>query len=130
MAARNLALHFKSMNALINANFEDLKEIEDIGDQMAASVIAYFKEPDNLKIIERLMEYGLKMDEENSGNTSIFEGKTFVITGTLSQSREYFKNLLLKNGAKVSDSVSSKTFFVYWQVKMPALSWIKQKNGI
>ena len=100
-ASRNLARHFKDIRKLMDAAFEQLTEVEDIGDQMAGSVIRYF---------ERAEISGTIQEEE--GESDQLAGTTFVITGTLSLPREHFKAMILKAGGKVSDSVSNKTTYL------------------
>ena len=109
-ASRSLARHFRNIDNLINASFEDLIEIEDIGDQMAQSIIDYFNSKENLQIVERLKRAGLQFQiiESDDATPKILEGKKFVITGTLSKAREEFKEQILAMGGKVSGSVTSK----------------------
>ncbi|WP_420910111.1 NAD-dependent DNA ligase LigA [Odoribacter lunatus] len=112
-ASRNLAKSFKNMRNLMEADYEQLTEVEDVGEQMANSILKYFAKEENQHLLERLLSSGLKAEvEEQVGGNNVLEGRTFVITGTLSRPREYFKELILNNGGKVSDSVSSKTSFL------------------
>lgn len=113
MASRNLAKSFKSMRRLMDADFEQLTEVEDIGEQMANSLLKYFAKEENRILVERLLAYGIQAEiEEKAGKSDILSGKTFVITGTLTRPREYFKELILDAGGKVSDSVSAKTSYL------------------
>ena len=112
-ASRNLARHFKDIRKLMDATFEQLTEVEDIGDQMAGSVLRYFERTENREMMERFLQYGIsgtKQGEE--GESDQLAGTTFVITGTLSLPREHFKAMILKAGGKVSDSVSNKTTYL------------------
>ena len=110
-ASRNLARSFRSMEKLMAADYEQLIEVEDIGEQMANSLLKYFARIENRILIERLLKYGVAGEmEEQSEENNILEGQIFVITGTLSRPREYFKDM--RAGGKVSDSVSSKTTFL------------------
>lgn len=112
-ASRNLAKSFRNMQGLMDATFEQLKEVEDVGDQMANSLIRWFGKEENRQIVKRLMEYGVEAQiEEKEGESDQLGGQTFVITGTLSRPREYFKEMILNAGGKVSDSVSAKTTYV------------------
>lgn len=112
-ASRNLARSFKTMQQLIDADYEQLIEVEDIGEQMANSLLRYFGNVENRQLVEQLQRAGVKMEvEETEGGSDLLEGKTFVITGTLSRPREYFKELILNAGGKVSDSVSAKTSYL------------------
>jgi len=112
-ASRNLARHFKDIRKLMDATFEQLTEVEDIGDQMAGSVIRYFERTENRKMMERFLQYGISGTiQEEEGESDQLAGTTFVITGTLSLPREHFKAMILKAGGKVSDSVSNKTTYL------------------
>ena len=112
-ASRNLARHFKDIRKLMDATFEQLTEVEDIGDQMAGSVIRYFERMENREMMERFLQYGISGTiQEEEGESDQLAGTTFVITGTLSLPREHFKAIILKAGGKVSDSVSNKTTYL------------------
>ena len=112
-ASRNLARHFKDIRKLMDATFEQLTEVEDIGDQMAGSVIRYFERTENREMTERFLQYGISGTiQEEEGESDQLAGTTFVITGTLSLPREHFKAIILKAGGKVSDSVSNKTTYL------------------
>ena len=112
-ASRNLAKSFRTMQNLMGATYEQLKEVEDIGDQMANSILKWFAKKENCQMIERFMTYGVKMEiEEKVGESDRLKDVVIVITGTLSRPREYFKELILNAGGKVSDSVSAKTTYL------------------
>ena len=112
-ASRNLAKSFKNMRNLMEADYEQLTEVEDIGGQMANSILKYFAKEENRLLVERLLASGIKAEvEEKAGVSDLLDGMTFVITGTLSRPREYFKDLILNAGGKVSDSVSARTTFL------------------
>ena len=112
-ASRNLARHFKDIRKLMDATFEQLTEVEDIGDQMAGSVLRYFERTENREMMERFLQYGISGTiQEEEGESDQLAGTTFVITGTLSLPREHFKAMILKAGGKVSDSVSNKTYLL------------------
>jgi len=84
-----LAKEFKNIDNLINADYERLVSIKDIGDKMAGEIISFFKDEKKLKLIDKLRNIGVNMeyiDESNDSNT--FEGLTFVLTGTLSKYKE------------------------------------------
>ncbi len=109
-AARNLAKHFRSMSQLVEAGYEQLVEVEDIGEQMAGSLLKWFEKEENREMVRRLTEAGVEMEiQEKEGESNQLEGQIFVITGTLSRPREYFKDMILSAGGKVTDSVSAKT---------------------
>ncbi len=109
-AARNLAGHFRSMKRLMEATYEELTEVEDVGGQMAGSILRWFGKEENRDIVRRLAAAGVDMElREREGGDNRLEGQIFVITGTLGRPREYFKKLILDAGGKVSDSVSART---------------------
>lgn len=112
-AAKLLTKTFPDMKSLYTATCEDMEKIEGFGTIMAQSVVDYFAIEQNKILIDELASLGIKMstDEEVKGN--IFEGKTFVLTGTLpSLTRQQATEMIEKQGGKVSSSVSKKTSFV------------------
>ncbi len=113
--AKLLATHFPNIDALMNAKKEDLESIPNIGPNIAESVIRFFQNPKNIEIINRLRNYGLNFQKEESqvNSENLLEGKTFVLTGTLpNYSRGEMKSIIEKYGGKVTSSVSKKTDFV------------------
>ncbi|MDR1783476.1 MAG: NAD-dependent DNA ligase LigA [Dysgonamonadaceae bacterium] len=114
--AKRLARAFHNIDELMNADFDSLIAVGDIGSVIAQSVINFFKTDSNRVIIERLRSYGLRfaLDESQlADRTDILQGKTFVISGTFSlHSRDEYKEMIEKNGGKNSGSVSSKTDFI------------------
>ena len=114
VAAKAIMKHFKSIDNLMNASLEDLIEVNDVGEISASCIYDYFKDEENNILINRLKEYGLKMEaDEVSLESNSLEGKTFVITGTLeNMSRDEAGALIEKNGGKVSSSVSAKTDYL------------------
>ncbi len=113
-AARELMLHFGSIDALSQAELESIKEVRDIGDISAKAIFDYFNDQINKDIINRMKAYGVNMELKDSGITSdILAGKTIVITGTLpTLSRNEAKELVEANGGKAAGSVSKKTDYV------------------
>lgn len=113
-AAKNLMKKFKSIDNLMNASYAQLIEVNDIGDVSAIAIIDYFKNPDNQMVIERLKGYGVNMNIiEDETSDDRFDGKTFVVTGTLpTLSRKEASALIEKHGGKVSGSVSKKTDYL------------------
>lgn len=114
--ARKLASYFKSMDAIVSASESDLLLVDEIGEKIAASVLAFFADPDNLRIIERLTSKGIQMSEsrvEKELISNLLEGKTFVVSGTYEHfSRpELVRNIEL-HGGKSTGSVSSKTDYL------------------
>ena len=113
--ALNLANHFKTLEALQNADFEQLQAVPDIGEVVANRILAFWREPHNVDAVNDLIAQGIHWDavETKEAGDNPFKGKIVVLTGTLSQmGRNEAKALLQEMGAKVSGSVSAKTDFV------------------
>lgn len=107
-----LAKRFKNIDSLRNVDLETLESIRDIGSVIARSVLEYFQDEDNIKMIEELKTLGVKMSYESNEVTdeTIFTGKTFVLTGTLdSITRDDAKEKIEHFGGNCSGSVSKKT---------------------
>ena len=107
-----LALNFKNIDNLINASYEDLISIKDIGESIASSLYDYFKKEENIELIDKLKYLGLNMNYlgKDVVESDLFNGKTFVLTGTLSKySRDEAKEKIELYGGKVTSSVTSKT---------------------
>lgn len=112
-AAAILADHFGSMQALREADRETIANVYEIGGKMADSVRDFFDTPANAAIVDALAGYGLQMEGEAEAKEGVFSGKTVVLTGTLpTLGRREAKELLEKNGAKVTNSVSKKTDYL------------------
>ncbi|MEA5073456.1 MAG: NAD-dependent DNA ligase LigA [Eubacterium aggregans] len=111
--AKLLAQAFGSMDTFMAADEEALLSVEDVGTKMAAEVRDFFATEANRKMIAALKAAKVNMTEKSESTSSILEGRTFVLTGTLpTMGRREAKALLEANGAKVSGSVSKKTDFV------------------
>ncbi len=106
-----LASYFKTMDNLMNADFESLVNIEDIGEVIALSVIDYFSDSFNVEMIEKLKEYGINMKYigEDIIEDTEFSNKKIVLTGSMEITRDDAKKLIERLGGKVIDSVSKKT---------------------
>jgi DNA ligase (NAD+) len=114
-AARALATHFGSLDAIAQATEEQLCEVRDIGEVVAKSIVHWFAQKENQKLLERLRKAGLNFKAQQTAvraEKPNFAGKTFVITGTLSEPREDIKERIIALGGKVSGSVSKKTDYV------------------
>ena len=113
--AKDLSKYYKTLDDLIKAKEEDLAKIRDIGEVVAHSIVEYFSNEQNIKMIDELLNLGIKITN-NSGhgsNSGIFEDKTFVLTGTLEDfTRQEATSLIEKNGGQTSSSVSKKTSYV------------------
>lgn len=112
--ALGLAQHFGTLAKLESATLEELTGVEDVGEVVASSVEAFFREPHNRTVIEALVRAGVTWPAVETRRTdSAVAGKTFVLTGTLPNlTRDEAKDRLIAAGAKVSGSVSRKTDFV------------------
>ena len=113
--AKTIAGRFSSIDDLINADIEKLTGVYEIGPKIAASIVAYFSDDDNLEMIRRLKSAGIKFRNENqateTGNS--LTGKVIVISGVFHEhSRDEYKDLIEKNGGKNSTSVSGNTSFI------------------
>lgn len=113
--ALTLANHFTNLDAIKAADEESLQKVEDVGPIVAAHIVRFFKQPHNLEVIEKLLNSGIIWDviEAAAVEEQTLEGKTFVITGTLTEmTRDDAKKALQARGAKVTGSVSKKTNYV------------------
>lgn len=111
--AKLLADNFLTLQNVKNATKEELLAVDGIGEKSATAICEYFSDKDNLKLLEKLESVGvIPENETNEGKSSIFEGKTFVITGTLSKPRSEFENIIKSGKGKVSSSVSKKTSYL------------------
>ena len=110
--AEFLAEDFGSMDALMNASEEELKEVNEVGPRVAASIREFFDEPRNRALVDRLRKY-LKFTGKKKVRGTALAGKTFVLTGTLpNYSRDAAKKMIEDAGGKVVGSVSKKTDYV------------------
>ena len=114
--AKRLASSFHSIDRLMEASFEQLVDVDEIGDRIAQSVVAYFSDVENRQIVERLRAHGLQMEvsEEVLANRSErLKGLTFVISGTFTQhSRDEYKAMIEQHEGKNTGSVSGKTSYI------------------
>lgn len=112
--AKSLAKHFKNMNDLMNASYEELIDVDDTGEITAKAIYEFFNQEQTKDLIEKLRIVGVNMkaiEDENTDNR--FEGMTFVLTGTLDNyTRGEAGTIIEKFGGKVSGSVSKKTTYV------------------
>ncbi|RDI05484.1 NAD-dependent DNA ligase LigA [Flavobacterium sp. AG291] len=114
--AKKLAKHYKSIDNLANASLMDLILVDEIGERIAQSVIAFFENEENRKIVERLKGYGVQLETVATADTTVSDkltGKTFVVSGVFEKfSRDDLKKTIEDNGGKVGSSISSKTHYV------------------
>lgn len=112
-AAQILAAHFGNIDPLMSASVDELSSISEIGTKMAQSIVEYFKQDKSLYIIERLRAAGVDLTYTSTQKGNNFDGKIFVLTGTLpTLKRNDAKKLIESYGGKVSGSVSKNTDFV------------------
>lgn len=115
-SAKLLARHFKDIDSLMGAKLDDLTEIDGIGEVMAKSIMAYFANPQNRDIVERLRGYGLQMalgEDQTAVASDKLAGKSIVISGVFQHhSRDEYKQLIEQHGGKNVGSISGKTSFI------------------
>lgn len=113
--AKKLAKHYKSIDAIEEADLESLIAVDEIGERIAESVINYFSTLDNKEVLARLKKAGLQFQLDESNNTQksfILEGKTIVVSGVFEMSRNDLKKLIEDHGGKNGSSISSKTDYL------------------
>lgn len=113
-AARELMLHYGSIDALAEADVESIQQVRDIGSIGSQAIYEYFRDDVNGDILRRLKEYGVNMELQDTGIVDdVLAGKTVVVTGTLpTLSRNDGKNMIEAHGGKAAGSVSKKTDYV------------------
>ncbi len=115
-SARLLARHFKTMDALMAASQEELCEVEGIGEIMAKSIVSYFHDEQNRRIIERLRGFGLQFalsPDQTAAHSDKLAGQSIVISGVFQHhSRDEYKLIIEQNGGKNVGSISGKTSFI------------------
>lgn len=120
--AKKLAQHFKTMQALLDASFEELVSVDEIGDRIAQSVREFAEDDYSKNLVKRLMDYGLQMElieDPNAQISSELEGQTIVVSGKFHKiNRNDLKSLIEAHGAKVGSSISKKTTYVVAGEKM------------
>lgn len=113
VAASALANRYKTLDALMCANVEELCEIPDFGEITALCVVDFFSHPQNVELCKKLAEYGLNTSSTFVQLDNRFEGLTFVLTGTLpTMSRDVASKMIKDRGGKTAGSVSGKTSYV------------------
>ena len=114
--AKKLAKHFKNIDNLMRASFEELIEVDEIGDKIAQSIVEFSNNLVNIQLIDRLKKYGVQLElsaKALENQTDILLGKTFVVSGVFAKmSRNELKKSIEDNGGKVSSSISKKTDFI------------------
>lgn len=116
VVAKKLANHYKSIENLAKATIIDLVTVDEIGERIAESVVDFFGLEQNQRILERLKNFGLKLEisaETLASQTNKLDGKAFVVSGVFeSVSRDELKKLIEDNGGRVVGSISTKTNYV------------------
>lgn len=114
--AKKIARSFNNIEELENADFEKLVNIDEIGEKIAQSILAYFSNPANRALVERLKDSGLQLyrtEEDLEAYTDKLAGQSIVISGVFARhSRDEYKELIERNGGKNVGSISSKTSFI------------------
>lgn len=114
--ARKLSLHFKNIDALMNATTEELQMAENIGEKVASSISGYFRKTENIELINKLKAIGLNMvaDKQPDLLSSALAGKSIVVSGSFGspKRRKELEELVVMHGAKLAGSVTSKTDFL------------------
>lgn len=114
--AKKLAKHYKSIDNLAQASLMDLILVDEIGERIAQSVVGFFENEENRKIVERLKGYGVQLESntvEAVPASDLLVGKTLVVSGVFTKfSRDELKNAIEANGGKVGSSISKKTDYV------------------
>ena len=112
--AKSVARYFKNIDALSKASLEDLLKVDDVGGVIAESIFEYFNDSANIDIIERLKLAGLQFECKDIAQAASYalQGKTIVISGNFSISRDAMKALIVSHGGKNSGSISGKTTFL------------------
>ena len=112
--AKSVAAHFGNIDAIASASVEDLLKVDDVGQVIAESIFEYFRDEANIETVARLKESGLKFEMEKGPEkvSATLEGKTIVISGNFSISRDDMKALIVAHGGKNSGSISKKTTYL------------------
>jgi DNA ligase (NAD+) len=113
VTAKKLAAHFKSIDSLMAAPYEELLQVEEVGEKIAESIIHHFKEPKNVEQLERLRANGVQMViKEVARASDKLNNFTFVISGTFEIARDEIKSLIETNGGKVVSSISGNLSYL------------------
>ncbi|MCB9251572.1 MAG: NAD-dependent DNA ligase LigA [Flavobacteriales bacterium] len=114
--AKKITKKFKSIEALLNAGYDELVAVDEIGERIAESILDWFRNPVHLEIIAKLKDHGIQLSVDESSLTEVINklnGKIFVVSGVFTEfSRDQIKEAIEKFGGKNSGSISSKTDYV------------------
>jgi len=119
VVAKKLVKHYKNIDNIINANFFELTQVDEIGEKIAQSIIEYFSNPENINLINKLKSQGIKFEIEETFSTNKLEGLSFVVSGSFENySREGLKKTIEDNSGKILSGVSSKVDYLVAGEKM------------
>jgi DNA ligase (NAD+) len=114
--AKKLAKEYKNIDGLMRASTEELTQVDEIGERIAASVVSFFEQEKNRELIQRLKGYGMQFslsESQMQHQTEQLKGQTFVVSGVFEKvSRTELKKLIEDNGGKVGSSISARTSYV------------------
>ncbi len=115
--AKKLAFHCKNIEVIKNATYEELINIPEIGETIAISILEWFKDPDNINLVEKLKKHGIKMSIDEQlleKKSNVLTGKTFVVTGSYvtPERRKEIEYLVVSHGGKLTESVTSRTSYI------------------
>jgi DNA ligase (NAD+) len=112
--AKSVARHFGNIDRIAEATMDDLLAVDDVGQVIAESIFEYFHDDINMETVGRLRSAGLKfmIEEGHESISEILKGKTVVVSGNFSISRDAMKSLIAAHGGKCSGSVSGKTTYL------------------
>ncbi len=132
--AKKLAQHYKTIQAIANASEEDLIAVDEIGDKIAESVVAFFAKAENMLLIDRLATAGVQLEinqESMANHSNVLAGQTFVVSGVFELPRDTLKKYIEDNGGKIGSSISSKTSYLVAGDKMgPSKKAKAEKLGV
>ncbi|MCF6349561.1 MAG: NAD-dependent DNA ligase LigA [Flavobacteriaceae bacterium] len=129
--AKKLVKHYKNIDNLINASFEELKNVDEIGERIAASILNFFSNSSNIRLVDKLKQVGLqfKISEENTNISDKLKNLTFVVSGVFEKfSRNELKKTIEDNGGKNSGSLSKKTNYLIAGDKMGPAKKVKAET--
>lgn len=129
--ARDLSQHFGTLDKVRSAAFEELIAIDEVGDIVARSIVEFFSFPENIQMIDRLLEAGVNPEEQQAKAEGVLTGKTLVVTGTLpTLSRQQAEQMIRDHGGIAASSVSKKTDYLVCGEKAGSKLEKAQKLGV
>jgi DNA ligase (NAD+) len=114
--AKKLALHYRNIDSIISTSYEDLKNVEEIGEKIAESIVAFFNEKQNIELVEKLKNKGVQMEVNETSASLVsnkLDSKSFVVSGVFNRySRDQIKKMIEENGGRNVSAISSKTDYL------------------